>query len=66
MTFEFDSDKSKANLLKRGIVFVEAQAIWDDERYIEAPALTSDEPRFIVIVIVIGKIGDKVWTAVYV
>ena len=45
---------------KRGIDFDQAQAIWDDEDYIEIPAKTSDELRWIVI----GKIDDKCWSAV--
>ena len=60
MKFEFDPYKSQINLEKRGIDFDQAQAIWDDEDYIEIPAKTSDELRWIVI----GKIDDKCWSAV--
>lgn len=55
MDFEFDSDKSEANMKKHGIDFVEAQALWDDPDLIEIPAKTSDEPRLLVI----GRIGNK-------
>lgn len=60
MDFEFDSDKSKANMKKHGIDFVEAQALWDDPDLIEIPAKTSDEPRLLVI----GRIGNKYWSGV--
>ena len=60
MPFEFDSQKSQSNLEKHGIDFEKAQAIWDDAGYLEIPAKTSDEPRWLVI----GKIGEKCWSAV--
>jgi hypothetical protein len=60
MNFEFDPLKSQDNLEKHGIDFVQAQAIWDDVDYIEIPARTSDEPRWLVI----GKINEKFWSAV--
>ena len=60
MPFEYDPQKSQSNLEKHGIDFNQAQAIWDDEDYIEIPAKTSDEPRWLVI----GKINDKCWSAV--
>lgn len=60
MTFEFDSEKSAANKLKHGIDFREAQALWDDLDYIEIPVTTVDEPRFLVI----GKISGKLWSGV--
>ena len=48
--FEFDSAKSQANLAKHGIDF----------DAIEAPARADGEQRFLVV----GKIGDRAWTAV--
>lgn len=60
MPFEFDPKKSSANLEKHGIDFSEAQSLWEDEEYIEIPAKTTDEPRFLVI----GKIKGKHWSAV--
>jgi uncharacterized protein len=60
MEFEVDSEKSNNNKKKHGMDFHEAQALWDDLDYIEIPARTSDEPRFLVI----GKIGDMHWSAV--
>ena len=60
MKFEYDSDKSVSNKQKHGIDFSAAQALWDDPDYIEIPAITSDEPRFLVI----GKINGKHWSGV--
>ncbi len=58
--FEFEPAKSQANRQKHGIDFDEAQALWDDPNLLEAPARTSDEPRFLVI----GRIADRHWSAV--
>jgi uncharacterized DUF497 family protein len=60
MRFEFDSHKSDANRGKHGIDFLAAQALWDDPDRIEVPARTEDEQRLMVI----GKIGNRVWSAV--
>ena len=60
MEFEFDSEKSSANLEKHGIDFVQAQAIWGDPDYIEIPLKTADEERFMVI----GMIDGKVWSGI--
>jgi uncharacterized DUF497 family protein len=60
MNFVFDPLKSMSNSKKHGIDFDQAQAIWDDENYIEIPAKTSDEQRWLVI----GKINKKCWSAV--
>lgn len=61
MEFEFDQAKSAANKAKHGIDFEEAQALWKDPDRAFAPALTASEPRFVAI----GKIGDKIWSAVF-
>ena len=58
--FEFDLAKSDANLVKHGIGFVDAQALWGDPMLLEIPAKTADEPRFLVI----GLIEGKHWSAV--
>ena len=60
MEFEFDPRKSELNRRKHGIDFVQAQLLWRDVDRIEIPAKTVDEPRWLVI----GKIGDKHWSAV--
>jgi len=58
--FEFDDLKSKSNLQKHGIGFVDAQALWNDSNLLEIPAKTLDEPRFLVI----GLIEKKHWSAI--
>jgi uncharacterized protein len=60
MRFEFDPEKSNANQEKHGIDFQQAQAIWDDADYIEITLKTVDEPRFMVI----GMIAGKVWSGI--
>ena len=60
ITFEFDDSKSQANLLKHGISFIDAQALWDDPSLLEIPAKTEDEPRYLII----GLIDGKCWSAV--
>ena len=60
MKFEFDPKKSDANKAKHGIDFIEAQELWSDIDYLEIPAKTTDETRFLVI----GKIGEKHWTGI--
>ena len=45
---------------KHGIDFDEAQALWDDPELLEVPARTMDEPRYLVI----GRIGERHWSAV--
>jgi len=60
MEFEFDRRKNQTNKEKHGIDFVEAQALWKDPDRIEIPAVTIDEPRFIVI----GKISDTHWSTI--
>ena len=60
MEFEYDIEKHASNRAKHGIDFVDAQALWDDLDRLEIPAKTSDEPRSVVI----GKIGNKHWSAI--
>ncbi len=60
MEFEFDDTKSRTNRDKHGIDFVQAQALWHDETYVEVPARTVDEQRFVVV----GMISGKHWSAV--
>ncbi|MBI2059292.1 MAG: BrnT family toxin [Nitrospirae bacterium] len=60
MEFEFDPKKSESNERKHGIDFVESQELWLDPDRIEIPAKTSDESRWMVI----GRIGERVWSAV--
>ena len=58
--FEFDEAKSQANLGKHGIDFVAAQGLWKDPYLLEIRAKSEDEQRFLLI----GKIGEKYWSAV--
>ena len=60
ITFEFDDSKSQTNLLKHGINFIDAQALWNDPSLLEIPAKTEDEPRYLII----GIINEKCWSAV--
>lgn len=60
MKFEFDEKKSSMNKEKHGLDFFEAQALWDDPDVLEIPAKTTDESRFLLI----GRIGEKYWSAV--
>ena len=58
--FEFDDEKSQANLEKHGIDFHAAQELWKDPDLLEFQAMSDNEPRFLVI----GCIGGKHWSAV--
>jgi uncharacterized DUF497 family protein len=58
--FEFDEPKSRANVTKHGIDFIQAQELWRDPYLIAIPAMTVDEPRHLVI----GRIGARHWSAV--
>ena len=60
MEFEFDAAKSQGNKSKYGIDFCDAQALWDDPDFVEVPATTTGERRFLVI----GEISGKHWSAV--
>lgn len=59
--FEFDPAKSGANRVKHGIDFVEAQALWLDPSRLAIRSFSADEGRWLVI----GKIGDRHWTAIH-
>jgi uncharacterized protein len=58
--FEYDENKSRSNLAKHRIDFVEAQKLWNDPNLLEIPARTQDEPRFLII----AKIDNKHWSGV--
>lgn len=58
--FEFDRRKSDLNKKKQGISFFEAQSLWLDERRIEIPARTLDEPRSLIV----GVIDGTHWSAI--
>ena len=58
--FEYDENKSRSNLAKHRIDFVESQKLWNDPNLLEIPARTQDEPRFLII----AKIDNKHWSGV--
>lgn len=58
--FELDPAKSEANREKHGIDFVEAQALWLDDRRVEVDARSSGEPRRVLV----GCIGHRHWAAI--
>jgi uncharacterized DUF497 family protein len=61
MLFEWDPQKSIANKEKHGIDFETAKRIWSDENRVEIHASHPVEDRWILI----GKMNDKPWTAIY-
>lgn len=61
MNFEFDPEKSKANKIKHGIDFCEAQALCDDPDRLQVSARTQGESRLMLV----GRIGEKHWSAIY-
>lgn len=58
--FEWDPEKSRANLEKHGIDFESAIDLWQDKNRIEFRLAYIEEDRFAVI----GELQDKVWTAI--
>ena len=58
--FEFDPDKSAANFAKHGIDFETAQSLWDDDLRLVVGTRFLSERRELVI----GRIGERLWTAV--
>lgn len=61
MDFEFDGAKSRANLEKHGIDFVEAQDLWLDPKRVVVEARSDTETRFALI----ASLNTKLWTAIY-
>ncbi len=60
--FEFDPDKSLANLEKHGLDFRRAQLLWQDPMRLEVRARTEGtEERWALI----ASVQDKLWTAVW-
>ncbi|MEG3858353.1 BrnT family toxin [Microcoleus sp. herbarium12] len=58
--FEYDENKSRSNLVKHRIDFVEAQKLWNEPNLLEIPARTQDEQRFLII----AKVDNKHWSGV--
>lgn len=61
MEFEYDPDKSAANFAKHRIDFEAAQALWKDTGRAEVRSARHFEERWLLI----GKMEDRFWTAVY-
>ena len=62
MEFEFDLNKSRANLAKHGLDFRSAQLLWLDPMRLEIRARTEgEEERWALI----ARLLDKIWTAVW-
>jgi uncharacterized protein len=59
--FEYDPDKSAANLAKHGIDFDQAQRLWLDTARAEARSVGRTEERWLLV----GKLQGRHWTAVY-
>jgi uncharacterized DUF497 family protein len=57
---KFDPDRSAANLAKQGIDFEAAQSLWDDDLRLVVGTRFLSERRELVI----GRIGERLWTAV--
>ena len=61
MQFEWDDKKSQKNKNKHGIDFDTARDLWGDTKRLEIHTSYPRENRSIVI----GKIDEKMWTAVF-
>jgi len=61
MKFEWDDTKSLTNKAKHGIDFSTAREMWKDDNRVEIHAPYPLEERSILI----GKIGKKLWTAIF-
>ena len=59
----YDNEKSIFTKEKRGIDFLEARKVWDDENAIEGPGtLKNGEERWLKV----GMIKGKLWTVVFI
>ena len=61
MQFEWNDKKSRSNMIKHGIDFNTAKALWDDPNRIEIHTAYPVENRNILI----GKIGEKLWASIF-
>jgi uncharacterized DUF497 family protein len=61
MKFEWDEKKSQANKSEHGIDFNTAIELWNDQDRIEILTNFPAENRNALI----GKIGNKLWTAIF-
>jgi len=61
MTFEFDPNKSAANLAKHQIDFIRAQGLWLDPDGLTIPVKSRTETRDVLI----AKLDGEIWAAVF-
>jgi uncharacterized protein len=59
--FEFDPEKSAANLAKHGIDFEMAQELWLDEHKVFGPTASPDEERWMLV----AALNGRLWSAIY-
>jgi len=59
MNFEYDKNKSRTNLIKHGIDFIDAQNLWLDEKMIQVELNFPDESRWMCV----AKINSKYYSA---
>ena len=62
LMFEFDPEKSAANLAKHGIDFEVAQALWQAARFAEGPASSPEEDRWMRVAMLDGKLWSAIFT----
>ena len=62
MKFEFNREKSEANREKHGISLHEATRLWQ-EAHLEVAARTVDEPRWMAIGTINGKLHACIYTS---
>ena len=60
MEFEFDAEKSAANLKKHGLSLDQAKRLWEVPAVV-VEARTVGEERFMII----GRLGDKLYSCIY-
>mgnify|MGYP003381936861 CR=1 FL=1 len=58
--FQYDPERSLANLKKHGIDFEQAQLLWEDPDLVVIAARSDDEPRYLVI----ARLHDHHWSAI--
>ena len=61
MAFEFDENKSAANMKKHRIDFLQAQELWKDPERLIVPARSKQEPRQSMV----ARWQGKIWAAIF-
>jgi uncharacterized DUF497 family protein len=59
--FEFDEKKSRSNLQKHGIDFLQARFLWLDSNRLEVATRSESEQRFALIALH----ENRLWTAIF-